>query len=45
MKTLTIASVLIASILANAVNASAASKVERFDGAKFFTEQSNRGGQ
>ena len=44
MKTIAITAV-IASILLNAFSAQAAPRVERFDGAKFWADIANRGGQ
>lgn len=45
MKTTIIATTLFATILATALTALAAPKVERFDAAKFFEDVAKRGGQ
>jgi hypothetical protein len=45
MKTLIIASALVASILMNAISAQAAPRPVHFDGAKLFDEIANQGGQ
>jgi hypothetical protein len=45
MKTLIIASALIASILANAISAQAAPRPAHFDGVALFNEIANQGGQ
>ena len=45
MKTIGIVTVLVASILANAIAVQAAPRKEAFDGHKFFEEIANRSGQ
>lgn len=44
MKTIAIALTLVASIVANSLTASAVERNVRFDGAKFFAEQTSRAG-
>lgn len=45
MKTITLAAILVASILANTLAVQAALRKEPFDGHKFFEEIANRSGQ
>lgn len=45
MKTVILTATLIASVLASALSASAADRSVKFDGGKFFEEQSTRGTQ